>query len=224
VGINSNPSIPASGAIHCITHEISTANPLLMTHQRLRDTYNTTSPYTATATIKHRSGISFATLYYTTDTNQTYQSVSMTAGSNDLWSANIPAQAAGTEVFYYIKANANSGKEQVRPIVAPQGFYQFKVLGNSVGIREISLSEVVQSIFPNPSKGITCLPIETIQGLSLKIDCFNVLGEKVANVFEGETKVGENKFFLNTAEMPAGVYFIRYQTSQQETTKRLIVR
>jgi agmatine/peptidylarginine deiminase len=224
VGINSNPSIPASGAIHCITHEISTANPLLMTHQRLRDTYNTTSPYTATATIKHRSGISSATLYYTTDTNQTYQSVSMTAGSNDLWSANIPAQAAGTEVFYYIKANASSGKEQVRPIVAPQGFYQFKVLGNSVGIREISLSEVVRSIFPNPSKGITCLPIETSQGLSLKIDCFNVLGEKVANVFEGETKVGENKFFLNTAEMPAGVYFIRYQTSQQETTKRLIVR
>jgi agmatine/peptidylarginine deiminase len=35
VGINSNASIPASGAFHCITKEIGTADPLLILHQPL---------------------------------------------------------------------------------------------------------------------------------------------------------------------------------------------
>jgi hypothetical protein len=39
----------------------------------------------------------------------------------------IPAYPAGTEVQYYI--SADNGKHQVRPIVAPEGYFKFKVLG-----------------------------------------------------------------------------------------------
>ena len=38
---------------------------------------------------------------------------------NGIWSGNIPAQVGGSEVFYYVEGTANSGKVQVRPIVAP---------------------------------------------------------------------------------------------------------
>jgi agmatine/peptidylarginine deiminase len=225
VGINSTSSIPASGALHCITHEIGVADPLLINHKRLRDTYNTNSPYTAFAYIKHRSGIQSATLYYTTDTTQPYQPVAMYDVFGDHYEANIPAQPAGTEVFYYIHAQANNGKQQVRPITAPQGFYNFKVLGTTAVKAESSnLKFEILSPFPNSSKGITCLPITTSDPQSVRIECLNVLSEKIETVFEGTTKTGDNKYFLNTTDFAAGVYLLQYTIGNQTTVRRLIVR
>src|SRR6187551_1786450 len=45
------------------------------------------------------------------------------------WTSLIPAYPSGTEVQYYISADANDGKHQVRPIVAPEGYFKFEVLG-----------------------------------------------------------------------------------------------
>ncbi|MCS6935552.1 MAG: agmatine deiminase family protein [Chitinophagales bacterium] len=224
VGINSTASIPAGGALHCITHEVGVRDPLLITHQRLRDTYNTSAPYKVTANILHRSGIQSATLYYTTDTNTAYQSMPMSLGPNGLYEANIPAQPAGTEVFYYIRAQANSGKQQVRPITAPAGFYNFKVLSTASNPDTHTPVTEVLNPFPNPSKGITCLPVNTASSHPISIAIYNTLGEKVQTVYEGYTKPGDNKFFINTLHFTAGVYYIRYKIAESETVKTLLVR
>ncbi|MBL0104624.1 MAG: agmatine deiminase family protein [Bacteroidetes bacterium] len=86
-GINCNSIIPSLGAIHCITKEVAAADPLLISHQPLHDTYITTGSYPVTALMKHRSGIQSATLYYRTDTLQPYQSIAMTSLSSviDTW-------------------------------------------------------------------------------------------------------------------------------------------
>jgi agmatine/peptidylarginine deiminase len=225
VGINSTSSIPASGALHCITHEIGVSDPLLINHQRLRDTYDTQNPYMVTAKAFHRSGIDSVTLYYTTDTNAAYQNVSMYDVFGDHYEGSIPAQPVGTEVFYYIKAYANSGKQQARPITAPQGFYNFKVLGTTSSKSEISnpKSEIL-SPFPNPSHGITCLPVNANSVQPITIECLNLLGEKLETVYSGETKSGDNKYFVDTENFAAGVYFLKYTIGSQTTIKRLIVR
>lgn len=224
VGINSNPSIPASGALHCITHEIGAADPLLINHMRLRDTYNTQTPYMVTATAFHRSGIDSVTLYFTTDTNSAYQSIPMFDVFGDHYEAYIPAQPAGTEVFYYIHAKAVSGKKQVRPITAPEGFYNFKVLGTTAQSEILNSKAEIPDPFPNPSKGITCLPVNTEITQNITIHLFNTLGEKVETVFEGEAKPGDNKYFIYTQNFSSGVYFIHYHIGENETVKRLIVR
>ncbi len=225
VGINSTPSIPASGALHCITHEIGAAEPLWITHQRLRDTYETQNDYMVTARAYHRTGIDSVALYYTTDTNAAYQRLPMYDVFGDHYEAYIPAKAAGTEVFYYLHAYAKDGKQQVRPITAPEGFYNFKVLGTTVvqpSIFHNSFS--VASPFPNPSKGITCLPISTAQTQAITIDCVNVFGEQVNLIFEGTLPIGKSHYFINTEHFSAGVYFIRYKTNGAIYTKRLIVK
>lgn len=223
VGINSSASIPSLGALHCITKEIGANDPLLIIHQQLRDTYNTTSPYFVTAKIEHRTGIQTATLYYTTDTTQAYQSSPMNFSGNNIWQGQIPAQVAGTEVFYYIQAQSNSGKQQVRPIVAPLGFFHFKVAGTT-GMIAVNTKAEIENIFPNPSKGITCLPVKTERASFISIKCLNVLGETVQQIFEGKSVAGENKFFVNTADFSAGVYFIRYTIGEKHFTKSLVVR
>lgn len=224
VGINSNPSIPASGALHCITHEIGATDPLLINHMRLRDTYNTQNPYMVAATAHHRTGIDSIMLYYTTDTNSAYQSIPMFDVFGDHYEAYIPAQLAGTEVFYYIQAKANSGKQQVRPITAPNGFYNFKVLSTTANEELQNTGSEIQNPFPNPSKGITCLPVNTLSSQKITITLLNTLGEKVQTIFEGETKPGDNKYFTHTQNISAGVYFVHYKLGENEIVKRLIVR
>lgn len=129
VGINCNQIIPALGALHCITKTVGVNDPLWIAHARLRDTYDAVNDYPVTAKIRHRSGISDATLYYRTDEAAPYTAVAMnlTDVAESIWLADIPAQPAGTEIQYYIHAVALSGKQQVRPIVAPEGYFRFRV-------------------------------------------------------------------------------------------------
>ncbi len=131
VGINCNSIISSLGAIHCITKAVGTQNPLLILHPRLRDSNDEMLEYPVVATIKHRDGIASADMFYRLNGETDYQQVPMilidTVASN--WAAIIPPQIAGSEIQYYIHAIANSGKQQVRPIVAPEGYFKFKVIG-----------------------------------------------------------------------------------------------
>lgn len=223
IGINCNNIIQASGAIHCITHSIGVADPLLITHQQLSNTSNTATPYQVDATIQHRSGIAMATLYYSTDTTQPYLSVPMTQNlPGDTWTGFIPPQPAGTRIFYYIHAQAVSGKQQVRPIVAPQGTWRFDVVGPaSVGEQH---SFAVKPVYPNPSKGITCIPVSLTSASRGKIVLYDMLGHQVKMIYEGDMPAGEKNYFINTVNIDAGAYMLSVQTSDGVCTQRLMVR
>ncbi|NBC09263.1 MAG: T9SS type A sorting domain-containing protein [Bacteroidetes bacterium] len=129
VGIDCNDIIPRFGAIHCITKIVGVADPLWIAHPRLRDTDNTEEDYETYAIIKHRSGIVSANLHYRIAGEDAYTAIPMalTDTTAARWSAAIPAQPENTVVEYYIAAEAHNGKQQVRPIVAPEGYFRFKV-------------------------------------------------------------------------------------------------
>ncbi|NUQ16590.1 MAG: agmatine deiminase family protein, partial [Flavobacteriales bacterium] len=120
--------IAQSGALHCITKGIGVARPLLIRHEPLADRTNDGSGYPVEAYIRHRTGIAAAEVYWTTDTAQGYVPVPMTHAGADVWTATLPEQPGGGTVYYHIRAVANDGKVQVRPITAPQGWWRFTVV------------------------------------------------------------------------------------------------
>ena len=225
VGINSNSTISAAGSLHCITHEIGPKNPLLIVHQNLPNTINTTTPYQVNARIQHRSGIQTATLYYTNDTTSGFSSVPMTFTNASLntWTGYIPAYPAGTHVFYYIKAHANSGKEEVRPMPAPRGNFMVYVLG-ATGIDEYSSAFEMKPAYPNPSHGITCIPISFDRNTKGTIKLYDMLGNQVALIFDGEMIQGEKNYFINSIGISAGAYIISVETTEGRLTQKLMVR
>ena len=164
-------------------------------------------------------------MYYRTATLQPYVAVSMTSLSSqiDHWAANIPAQPVGTIIYYYVEGESNSGKQQVRPISAPAGYWKFEVLGPT-GLGEDLTTFELQSVFPNPSKGITCIPLISNEKQKINIRLIDVLGKQVETIFDGFTAVGENRYFLNTEEVPAGLYFIEVNTSSGSKREKLVVR
>lgn len=224
VGINCNSTISASGAIHCITHSVGTDDPLLIAHFALPNTTNTVTPYQVDARIQHRSGILSATLYWTTDTSQSYQSVPMTLTNvaSNTWTGFIPPQAAGTEVFYYISATSVSGKTQVRPMPAPAGYFHFDVTGT------VSVAENQQPAFtpayPNPSHGLTCIPLSMPSADQGRLVMVDMTGREVMVVHEGTFAQGEKNYFLNSEGVAPGAYQLVLTTGNYQLSQSLMIR
>lgn len=214
--------ISQSGAIHCITNNIGVADPLLISHQSLADTYDDVNPYTVNAFVKHKSGIATATLFYSTNGGSTYTSVPMTLSGTDNFTATIPAQAVGTEVLYYIHAQAVSGKQQVRPMTAPTGYFDFKVLG-PVSIAETS-AEMALRIYPNPAGAITCIELGHLNGSNLMVSMQNILSQRTEVLFNGKVGQSDKKLFFDASTMAPGVYLVAIQLDDTRLTQRVIVK
>ena len=136
VGINCNSIIGSLGALHCITKTVGVNQPLWIAHARLKDSDDASREYPVTAIVKHREGVQGVELFYKISTDSTYTMASMvlvdTAAS--IWGGIIPPYPAGTEVQYYIHATATTGQQQVRPIVAPEGYFRFHIYGEPANI------------------------------------------------------------------------------------------
>jgi agmatine deiminase len=225
VGINSNATIDASGSLHCITHSVGTTDPLLMVHQNLPNTNNTSAPYVVNARLQHRSGIKKATIYYTTALNTTYSTATMTLtnATDNTWTGNIPAFPGGTRVYYYIDAEAVSGKRQVRPMPAPKGNFSFLVYGTT-GIAANEPMIKIQPLYPNPSKGITCIPLYCNKNMNGSIRLLDITGKEIELVYQGQMEAGDKNYFVNTIDLSAGAYLVDIQTDEGRITEKLMVR
>ncbi|MFN3916695.1 MAG: agmatine deiminase family protein [Flavobacteriales bacterium] len=214
--------IAQGGAIHCITKEINVEDPLLISHQNLPDTPDDINPYGVNAYVRHRSGIASATLYYTTDLSQNYTAVPMTFTNGYNWTANIPAQPQGTVIYYYIHGQAHSGKQQVRPIVAPDGYFKFKILTSTdlIELNKISL----ENIFPNPSNGLTCIPIKNFNEFNGSLSVYDQMGRLVQTIHEGSFATGPRKYFIDVTNFPAGMYHVVLSSEKDRNIQKLIVR
>ncbi len=222
VGVNCNSIITQLGAIHCITKEVAASDPLLISHQALHDTYNTSSPYDVIARIQHRSGIQQAMIYYRTDTTLQWQSVPMSPLTSITHEGQIPPQPAGTTVYYYIDAQSVSGKTQVRPLTAPAGYWKFNVLLNT-GISNSDKPILIENVFPNPSKGMTCIPVYTPSNSQISLSLRNILNEEVMLIYNG-MNTGDKKYFINTSDISSGVYILQLKTETGIFSQKLIIR
>jgi agmatine/peptidylarginine deiminase len=217
--------ISAGGAIHCITHTVGVSDPLLLSHQKLEDTYDDLNPYLASADIKHKSGIGSASIFYKTSIGGAYTEIAMTNTSGDTWAASIPAQAVGTTVYYYIEGNAVNGRSSTHPIPAPAGYHHFTILDDaSAGSVEEENPIVFNSIYPNPASAITVIPVSFNQPVECQIIITNMLGEIVTELYNGAVDRGSKNFFIDASTYAAGVYQVVVITGDYKVYQKLIVQ
>lgn len=217
--------IGSGGAIHCITHTVGVSDPLYISHKKLEDTYDDINPYQATAQIKHKSGISSATLFYKTDLAGAYTAIPMTNTSGDDWTALIPAQPVGTTVYYYVEGEAVNSRVSTHPIPAPGGYHKFTVLStSSSGLNEID-NVTLKDIYPNPASSVTVIPLSVanpIQNCSVTLT--NIVGEVVEVIYEGGLAQGDKNFFINAELHAAGIYQVVVKTDEQMLVQKLVIQ
>jgi agmatine/peptidylarginine deiminase len=208
IDCDNNPDaiIAASGAIHCITHSVGVSDPLLIVHQKLEDTFDTENDYAVVAEIEHRSGILSAALNWRVNGTENFESVEMVFQGDSDWSALIPAQTPQTTIDYYVTAVANSGKTQSRPMVAPEGSWQFKILGEASGVDQFE-ALVMNQLYPNPARDLLSIPLVTQVPLDVEVYLSDVTGRKVAEIFKGQV-YGDRRLSANVASLSPGVYHV----------------
>lgn len=197
--------ISLSGAIHCITHTVGVQDPLLISHQPLNDTYETVNPYSALAYINHRDGIASADLMWRIQGTQNWSQLSMNNADGNNWVAGIPAQPAGTVIEYYIRAEAVTGKTQVRPMPAPDAFWTFTVLGDVASVFEMDAPTFLK-VYPNPANAITCIEVNAKYPQLAQLMITDLTGRMVMDVSAGMMQQGMNKYFVDAAALAQGVY------------------
>ncbi|MBK8338933.1 MAG: agmatine deiminase family protein [Flavobacteriales bacterium] len=202
--------ISASGAIHCITKGIGVSDPLLIKHQALNDTYETVIPYGVTAYMRHKSGIASAQLYWSTDTAQAWNQVAMADQGGNNWSAAIPAQPANTRIFYYVEGNANSGKVQVRPIVAPEGWWSFRILDPNTGVGEGALP-IITEVYPNPANALVVIALSQGSGQA-EVRILDATGRAVMALNAGSLP-SDGRLFADVTALRTGVYQVEVHTA-----------
>lgn len=227
VGINCNSIIPLFGALHCITKLVGVHEPLWIAHPRLRDTEDQINDYPVMAVVKHRSGIASATLHYRLEGDLTYTAIPMelSAEESDTWLAAIPAQLGGSVVEYYIQAEANNGKEQVRPLVAPEGYFRFRVTGDplmNIQAAPQPLSGLSFDLFPNPAATYFDVRLEAEAATEVQLLLSNALGQQVELMTQA-LPVGESQIRIPTERLSRGTYELTVVQGQQQASKKVIV-
>ncbi len=229
VGINCNAIIPSGGAIHCITHSIGVDDPLLISHQALSDQPASMTDYRVEALVMHRSGISEALLHYSTDPDFSQAmmlELEPVSGQDNVFEAYIPMHAPGTVIYYYIAAESNTGKTQVRPMTAPDGFWQFKVLDDAVSASDPGYYSgmTLDPVFPNPAGAITAIPVNLSNAGHLDVSLHDIYGRKVAEIHSGVTSAGSHHFFFHAANYPAGIYVVRVTTETAVASRQIVIQ
>jgi agmatine deiminase len=223
VQVNCNSMITAGGAIHCITKEVGVNDPLRIVHPVIRYADNAESEsYRVRALVQHRSGITGASLFWTTDLSAPWNEIVLSPDTTpQYWTALIPQQDEGATVYYYLQATAANGKTAVRPMPAPEGYWSFKVL-NTTGVNPATIADW-KPLFPNPARAISTIPVHFSAKTSGTVYVTNALGQVMETIWQGAFTPGDTHFFIHADRYAPGMYQVVLQTPHQQLTQTLIV-
>jgi hypothetical protein len=79
--------------------------------------------------------------------------------------------------------------------------------------------------YPNPFNASTTISFTLPQESEVTISIYNILGQKIASVFEDMLSAGENNVVWNASEQSSGMYFYKIQAGDYtETMKMLLLK
>jgi hypothetical protein len=159
-------------------------------------------------------------LHWTTDTAQGFAALAMSDVGNGLWAADIPVQPAGTEVFYYVEGEANSGKVQVRPIVAPDGWWRFRVLDINTGIAEAG-GPAIAEVYPNPTSSLLVVELASEPGTVLRMRLTDALGREVMALHAGPLHA-DRRVFADLSGLAPGTYLVVAESATGRSVQRVV--
>ncbi|MDR1725375.1 MAG: agmatine deiminase family protein [Bacteroidales bacterium] len=224
------------GAIHCITKQIPTENPLRIYHNPLR-WWNTASfgiP-TISAIIQNKSGIDTAIFYYRNSGESSWNSINLNSQGNNLYTLNLNTILINNNAIdtleYYIEATSNNGKTMTKPITAPKGYYKC-VYGYWVdGINEdpvyVSLTNIasvsdmnIGEFYPNPAQDVAKLQITGGLKEDIVVKIVSVKGQVL---YSDILKEGTTEFELNTQNFHTGIYWAMFGINGNTTARKIVI-
>lgn len=88
---------------------------------------------------------------------------------------------------------------------------------------ENAIAAASMTVFPNPSQGDVKVRYSLNSAENVAISLFNVMGEVVQTIEEGDKMTGDHEAAIDTDGLSKGVYFIKLRAGDAFLTKKLIL-
>ncbi len=92
----------------------------------------------------------------------------------------------------------------------------------TVGIENETSANVGLEVFPNPTTGPATISYHLEEATTIQLEVFNTVGQRVANVVQGNQTPGDYQYSLNQ-NLTAGVYMVQLRVGEELVTKKLVV-
>lgn len=179
------------------------------------------SPDAATSTITETSGI-IATLQLKVDVSAPDYLATIDAAEVDI-SFEANGQTFGR--WHRLEFADETGGSALIPSFAP-GVINIKK--SSSDIEDSQNGNLPQSFglsqnYPNPFNPATNISFALPVKSRVQLEIFNLLGQKVTSLAQGEMEAGYHEVTWNAGEAPSGIYFYRLVTDDKSLTRKMML-
>jgi hypothetical protein len=99
-----------------------------------------------------------------------------------------------------------------------------RLVGVGVEDEQVFGRDVLSDAYPNPASGRASFSVRVEDSRSVTVDVFDVLGRRVARVFEGILSPGvDHEFEFHAEQLPAGLYFYTASGPEFRSTRKLVM-
>ena len=77
--------------------------------------------------------------------------------------------------------------------------------------------------YPNPFNPVTNIKFSLPEAAKVKVDVFNIIGEKVRTLIEQNMKAGFHNITFNAENLSSGTYIYRLQTENFTQIKKMLL-
>ncbi len=102
--------------------------------------------------------------------------------------------------------------------------YDEVVPKEDVGINNVNISARNSICYPNPSSDFFTIDFNVNYKESVKLDIYNILGEKVETLMDGTQSAGNYKLLWNATNHPSGTYFYNLQIGDKTEISKILVK
>ncbi len=102
----------------------------------------------------------------------------------------------------------------------------YKFLGQITDVHEdgkINFDYQLHQNYPNPFNPDTIISFSLSNSEVVKVEIFDNLGQKVAEIFNGKAKIGLNKIKWSAKDIPSGVYYFKLTSESFSDTKKMVL-
>lgn len=205
-GIDVRAMTGFGGQLHCITMQIPTADPVRIWHPAVRDGQPLQPAYHLVARIKNKNGIAGASFNWRRKGEQSWNVVQMN-DSAGFYVGDIedPNFAVGDTIQYFIETATNAGKIARKPIVAPEGYFEFFIM-NITSTTDI-LKSAQLTFYPNPTAGEVKLTVSGAVPGKYDVVLRDMSGRMVKKTHLGTATGTAFSTDLNMEGLSKGLYF-----------------
>jgi outer membrane protein Omp28/type IX secretion system substrate protein len=77
--------------------------------------------------------------------------------------------------------------------------------------------------YPNPARAFMQVPVTLDKSMDISVTLYNVYGQKVATLFEGNAQMGQSNYSIDVDNLPVGSYMLRLTSAKKTLTKHIAV-